>query len=538
MALSAADLAGTTEAARSAARTALVAYLQPFFPTLAIRAGQLADLALGVAGAAAAAVETRAEAVAASVNPEEALAAGGYDAELLDAVLAGRGVTRRPAAAAAGVAALKFSDDALRTVPAGYRLRTADGVGYATASAYRVLPTTGSVAVTGDVVLVADPAGGYAAPVAVTADATGATANRPAGTALTPASALANQTGAYLSTDAAGGADAESDAALLLRLPAATAPRTAAAPTGAVGLVTDATPSVSDARTLGFGEEGMARGRSVLTGQQPGCLDVWVREAVLGRTYLAVTATLVDDSGPYGVWQFAVGAGDAPGWLFLEKVVQAGSRQAAGYQPSTSTFGYDLSGAGSPPNVTTAADAAFTRYATATFRFTDPDTSISGLTVNVSTRSYEAVLRSLTSLDTAQDAVEDPAAASSGGDCLVRGACPVTVEVTATVRTPAGVTLTTAAAATAVAAAVNATPINNRLSTTDVVGRAAAFLPAGCSLQLSDWAGRVYPTTGAPFTVSGTSGLEVSADFGSGLGPKTVAFYADPEDVDATVQTP
>lgn len=533
MPITAADLAGTSAASRAAARAALVAYLQDLFPTLSVRSGPLADLALGVAGAALAAVEDRAATVTASVDPETALAEGGYDPDLLAAILAGRGVARRPSAAAAGAAGIKFSDDARRTVQAGFRLKTADGTYYAVSAATRLLSTTETATATGDVVLVAYPGGGYVGVVPVAAAATGAAGNRPAGTALTADTALSGQTAAFLTEDAAGGADAETDAALLARLPAAQAPLTVASADGAAGVVEAAATAITAVATLGFGQEGMSRGRSVLTGQQPGCLDVWVREAGLSRVYLTVTATLVDAGG---VWQFSVGVDDAPGWLFLERIVQKGAFQATGYQPSATYPGYDLTGAAVLPNVTTAADAAMSRYMTGTFRFTDPDTSTSGLTVNTSTREYTAVLRGLADIAAAQAAVEDPGAAAGGGDCLVRGACPVVVTVTALARAPAGVTLTTAQVASAIADAVNATGINNRLSAAEVVARASALLPVGSYLQLSGWSGIVHPTNAVPATVTGSAGLEVGEDYPAGLGPLTVAFYADPEGVTVTVE--
>jgi hypothetical protein len=110
------------------------------------------------------------------------------------------------------------------------------------------------------------------------------------------------------------------------------------------------------------------------------------------------------------------------------------------------------------------------------------------------------------------------------------------VSVTALARAPAGVALTAAQVGAAVAAAVNATGINNRLSAAEVVARASTILPVGSYLQLSGWSGIVHPTNAVPVTVTGAAGLEVGEDYPAGLGPLTVAFYADPEGVTATVE--
>jgi hypothetical protein len=159
--------ATTTETV--AARTLITTLLQEQYPNLSVRVGPLADLVCGPSAGVLAAVDARAAADVASLNPETALAAGGYDETVLAAALAGRGVTRRAASSAAGSATLVFSDATTRYVPTGFRLATADGVYYAASAQTRLLPPTGTVVMAGtDVLMVAVPGGGgYAGVVPV-----------------------------------------------------------------------------------------------------------------------------------------------------------------------------------------------------------------------------------------------------------------------------------------------------------------------------------------------------------------------------------
>lgn len=531
-----AELEGADAAAVATARAQVLTYLSDRFPALRLRAGQFTDLVVGPATDALAAVRALGAAQAASLNPETALASGGYDETVLAAALAGRGVTRGAAAFATGTIGLELTNYGV-TVPSGFRVYTADGVYYATTGAARVqAPGT---AVTGaDVAAVALPGGGYGAVVPVKAAATGAAANRPAGTALTAVTPVVYQTGVYLATDAAGGADAETDGALLARLPAATSPRTVASATGTAAVVAAAAPGLAPVSVIGFGHAGMRRGRSALTLQSPGRADARVRVASApSRVRVPVTATLVA-TAPYGRWRFTLGPTAGPGRFLIERVARtAAALTTGGYQPAALTYGYDVSAAGAPVDVRTAADAALSAYAAVTVEFLDPDTSTVGLTVGSSTKTYDAVIRTVPGLAAAQAAVEAPGARAAGGDCLVRAAVPVMVALDAVATVVSGTVLTPAQVAAAVAAAVNGNGISQTLSAASVAARAGALLPAGTALTVSTFVGSVYPGAADSFTVSGATGLTVPTDWSAGVGPDAVAYYCDPEAVTASVQT-
>lgn len=540
MSSTAAQLAEATSDDITAARLALVAYLQERHPTLTLRGGPLADLVLSPASDALAAVDVRAAASRASLNPETALADGGYDEELLASVLAGRGVTRGAATKASGTVVLQLSQSTTRAVPSGFRLRSADGTIFVTSSGVRLLSPGQTALLPNDTVLVEVPGGlSWIGTVPVTAQLTGDSGNLTAGSALTAVDTLDTLTGAWAASDLAGGADEETDAELLVRLPSATAPRTAASMAGAEGLIRDAVPAISYVSAVKFGDAALMRGRSVLSTQTPGRFDLRYRtDAAPSRERVTVTATYQGLAGPYGTWQFALARDEAPARFRVEKVLQEDALiTAAGYVPTAVTPGYSLSGVSNPPDIRSVADASLSRYATAIVVFTDPDTVTDDLTAGVSTRDYDAICRLIPSVEDAQDAVDDADARAAGGDCLVRTAVPVLVAVTAVATVASGVTLTAGELRAAVAAAVNATGFSRTLSAATVAANAVARLPQGTSLSLSGWSGTIYPidsSTSFAATV-GADGLSVAVNYDRNISDATVAYYCDPESVTASV---
>ena len=534
--VTAADLAGASDADVTNARAALSSFLQSKFPTLSLTSSQLADLVLGPSAVALAAVEAYGESVAASFDPAVALASGVYDVATLNSVLAGRGVTRNAASTASGFIGVKFSVDTTRTIPINWTVKTADGVQFKTTTTVTVLPSGSTPTSSVQVAAVVDPTGGYSVSVPASAVNSGANGNVLAGTALTAVSSTLDGTisSVWASSTFTGGADVESDAALLTRLPAATAPRTTGSAAGAVGILTNAVPSVSYATSVGFGDPVLVRGRSVLASQSPGRQDVWFRFATSPvRNAISVTATYVDTVGPNGVWRFTLPVGVAAGLYTVEKVVRSGTAiTATGYTPTVVTFGFDLSQDVNPPDVRTVTDAALTSYTTAVVTFTDVDTPTAGLTLNTSTKAYTAVVRQIPYVSAAQTALSASSVSVAGGDCLARGALPASVSVTASYTPAVGVTLTSAQVQAAVAAAVNATGVSNTLSVPAVTADALSRLPAGTTLQLSNWSATLYPVDNSSnVTVSGTTALTFATDYARNISPKSVAFYLDPANV-------
>jgi len=540
MPTTAADLAGATDSQILAARNALIAYLQERWPNLAIRGGPLADLVLGPSGNALAAVDVIAAEAALSYNPEEALAQGGYNSTILDSVLAGRGVQRTQAAAASGSAGIRLTSSTTRSFPAGFKFQTADGVEFATSQSTRLLAPGSTAVLANDYVLVADAEGEtFLAVVAISCRTTGLSGNRAAGTTLEAVDTFDSLDSAWIAVDTAGGLDEETDAELLARLPAASAPRTAASIAGAEGLIRDAIPAASTLSSIKFGDPEMVRGRSVLSTQTPGRFDVRFRtESSPSREGTTVEAELISiDPEDIGTWRFTLTRDISPGRFLVEKILRTDQGVTeAGINP-TVTPGFDLSDIDDPPDIRSVADAALTRYATALVTFADPSTSTTGLEVG-DMKDYQVVCRLIAGVEDGQAAVDVADAKAAGGDCLVRTAVPCLVSVTAAATPAAGVSVTVAEVRAAVAQAINsAAKIDSRLLASQVAAEAAVILPKGTALLLSNWSGTIYPNDGDDpvMATADQLGLTVADNLPRNISAATVAYYCDPESVTASV---
>lgn len=536
MTVTVAELAGATDEEISSVRSVLTSYLQSLYPNLSVRACQLADLLLGPASVALAAVEHRGTQIENSVNPETALASGDYDTTTLDSVLAGRGVARIAAATATGSIALVFNTNTQRQIPAGTQFETADGTIIKTSSASRILSSGSTATSSNDVVLTDTGSGSYFCTIEAQASSSGADGNRVAGVTLTPVSTISGLSAAYVAEDLTGGRDEETDAELLARLPSATAPRTADSAYGATGVIQDAYDYLHVA-AVGFGHPGMLRGRSVLTGQSPGRSDMRVKVGNSpSRLRLRVTATLDAINTGIGTWRATIERGDCPGWFLVEKAIKTTDvLTATGFTINTVTPGYDIIDIDSPPDIKSVLDAALSYYSTVTVKFEDNTTSTAGLVINTSTKDYDLVVRYIPGIQVSQEAVDADNVRPAGGDCLVRAVIPVMVSLDAAVTVKSGVTLTSDEAATAIARAINESDIGTSLSSARVAADALSYLPSGTTLQLSNWEGIIYPVNTTLINITGTDGLVVSTDWSNGIGEDTVGFYADSSSINVVM---
>lgn len=523
-----------TDASVARYRALLTTFVRERYPGLAVAGGPLADLLLGPGGTVLAAVGAAADAAEATVDLEAALATGTADPAVLDALLAARGVTRRPGAKATGAAVLTVAALATVTVGPGSTFETADGLVFVPAQTYTLYPPGSDVFLAGDVAGTEIADGNYEATVEVQAQADGAAGNKPGGTTLTADPAVANLLAGRVASGLTGGADEESDAELLARLDDAQAPAVAGSRAGVENLVAAEVGADAVTAVVGFGHPGLRRGASGVALQPAGRCDARVRTPLLGRTYARVEAELQSVVGPVGTWRFALTKDDVPGWVIVPRVVQTGATTDAGYAVTELTRGYDVAGVSNPPDVRSATDAAGSAYAIMSGEFADTDTDASGLTPG-DTREYDVEVRLVVGIGAAQASVMLPEHASPGADCLVRAATPVLVTLSLTVRVPAGATVDTGlVAATAATAVGTASGLSGRLYASAVLAAVTPTLPAGGSVTAAAMSGAIYEPDGSVGNVTGTD-LIPTTDYANGVGPDVTAFYADPEDVAVSV---
>jgi hypothetical protein len=528
MATTVAELAPATTAAETEAAAAVRAYLKERFPTLPVDGGPAADLTVAPMAVALAAV--RAEAEAAATPVEDALRSG-TDPDALADQLAARGVTRIPAAAATGTAALSLTADQAVALVAGTTLLAADGTAYTPDRSYQFLPSTTAPSGAPDEVVLVAYGVRYVGTFGVVAAAAAAAGNKPAGTTLAGPTSLPAGTVLYLHADATGGRDAEDADELLVRLADALEPATTATAAGVRNLASGVSGPSADVRVVGFGHAALRRGALAVGLSAAGRLDVVSRvPGAAGRLFVSVTATLVATPGGLGEWQFSAAA---PGLLWPEAAYQSGQEGTGAAYPVTFVawgVAADVDG----HDVRTGADAAGSAYAAVTGRFVDPATSVSGLVVGTSTRGYTVAVRVGAGVAALQAALDDPAAAAAGLDALARAPTPVRLTVAAvTVYAATAAAVDTAAVAAAYAAAVNA-GISDRLYGTAAAAAAVAAAPAGARVVTTALSGTTYMRDGTLVNLSGTDTIVAAADPTRGVTADTLGFYLDPESVTVT----
>lgn len=523
----AADLAAAPSADETLAAAAVRAYLLERFPALPYDGGPAADLVVAPSAAALAAV--RQEAAASDVTLAEALAAGTDPATLTDQ-LAEAGLTQTPATAASGTIAVSLTANQTLAIATAAVFTAVDGTTFSPDKSYQLLPTGSTATGSDQVVLVASGARfvGLIGGVAVTAGAAG---NKPAGTPLTPPSELPSGTAAYAAADFTGGVDAESAASLLARLEDAREPLTTASAGGLRNLVRDAAGTDTVVAVVGFGHAANRRALVAAGVYAPGRVDVTIRRpGALGRVYVTVTATYVATSGGFGVWQFTAAV---PGASHPERAYQSGTQVSlAGYPVTMTARGYS---GGTGHQFVTNVDAAGSAYATVTGRFTDPDTSISGLILGVSTKSYTVAVRAADAIDDCQDAFDGADAAAAGFDVLARGPAAVMVSASVYFVTPVPSAVNQDAVKQAYADAINATGLATTVYGSAAAAACLAAAPSGSRANTTSMSGAGYGRDAVTTSVVGTDKLVVTTDVNAGFTADACAFYCDPANVTLSI---
>ena len=470
------------------------------------------------------------------------------DSDTLGNLASNYGIVPLEAASSTGTAAVVVSVSAVLVIPRGFTFTDPAGRSYEAAATFTARTTSGDVISTTDRLLTLQGDGNYAFTITLNDSDTGTAGNIPRLTALTPSATLANFERSYASSSFTGGRDDETATALLLRARTSWTSRSASSRAGVEAVLRSVSgyetmPGVS---VVGFGDAEQKRNHAVFPVTMPGRCDAWVRTGGLWDTVsLTKTATLVGTVGSTGIWQFTILRDDAPGFYEIEKIALPANidLDTNGYTITLETRGYDVSaGSGDAltylPDITSATEAGYSRYSTATVRFNDTDTSLSGLTVGVSTKSYSVLVRTPAGIEELQDAISD-SDARSFGDVLVRGAVPCTVSVSITISTQAGATAPTSAGAKAyVADTINGTGFFGSLTSATLLGGLTTLLPSGSYVSSLSMSGSLRRPDGTTVSLASTgTALTPTTDTANLISSKTVCFFCREDDVTVTLSS-
>lgn len=461
------------------------------------------------------------------------------DPSLVDDVLSNFRVTRKAGDFARGEVAVVKDNDLTTTYAVGAEF-TAAGRLYVTEKVYTAKAEAELINSDADRLITERSDGNFVFTVPVIAAEAGEAGRVPKDTVVVPDAVPTGFVAAYAAGDFTDGRDAETNDALLMRLQQGVA---AKAPSNRVNMNAmlreiEAFSRVSATSIVGYGDPEMLRDMHwVFPVHGGGRCDWYVRtDEPLTRAVLTKTATLVEKRGVNGVWQFSLGRDDAPGFYEVAKVRLPGDEAfAGGFEVVSDVRGFDLSGDGFRPDVLTAAEAAYTRFQTATVQILDSVTDVTDMTVG-DRQDYEFDARGLPLVAEIQDTMSGRDVRAYGSDVLVKAPVPCFVQISFTVHKKASEPdPDVAGIKAAVAALVNQTPFTGRLYAGRVHDVVHAYLKNETSVGAIDMFGRLRYPDGSTKYVRDGDVLTIPDEPADMVSPKTVQFFSSPEDVGVSI---
>jgi hypothetical protein len=463
------------------------------------------------------------------------------DPDLVDDVLSNFRVTRLPGVASAGEVTVVVSDDVTVTVAKG-SVWQANGRNFLASDVFTAKAEAAQVAAPGDRLLTRTADGNWSFTIGVVADRPGSAYSVRKDTVVAPLMVPPRYVTSYAASDFSAGRDAETNQDLLTRV------RQGLAATGlGGGADSEATlrgvpdfERVSALSVVGMGMPEMLRDRhGVFPVSGGGRVDWYVRtQPQVRRQLLTKRATLVSAGQGGGVWQLSVARVDAPGFYELANVrpVEAGDA-SGGLQILSDARAADLTGPGWVPDVSpSSAEWAFTAFQTAVVQFLDPQTPAGSAAGLQSDYQLEAI--GLPQIGDIQDYFSRDGVRPAAYDLLVKAPVPCFVQLRLTVYKSSGqADPDLAAIKAALCAVVNGVGFVGALYASALQSAAHAYLLGGQTVSSIDLFSRLRYPDGSNRYLRSTEVLRVPAEPARMVSPRTVQFFAAPEDVVVSVVT-
>ena len=459
------------------------------------------------------------------------------DPDMVDRLLSNFRVVRREGSNAAGPVTVVVDRLSPLSVPKGTKFES-NGLTFTTNAAYAARTSAASVVTATDRLL--RPAGGtdYAFTVDVTAEAPGAAGMLKRGTPLTPQTLIQNYVRAAAGADFSGGVDTETNEELLSRLQEGLADRSSSNRVTISSMVRNEPDfaGVLAVSSVGYGDPEQVRYHSIFPVAHGGRVDVYARTQALPREVkLTKSCSLVEKRAAGGVWQFSLARDDAPGFYEVRRVVVSGADETAqtGFEVLETVRGFDLAGDGTgfTPDVETADEAAFSRYQTATVRFLDTDTDVSGTAVGAKA-DYDAVVSVMPLVAELQSFLGGRDRRPAAADLLVKAPVPMYLTLNLNLYKRSGQEdPDVGAVKTALAAYVNSLGFAGRLDASALAHVVLRNVPDGMTASAVDMFGRIVKPDGTLKYVRSDETLLVPDLTATMVSPRTVAIYLDPDDV-------
>lgn len=463
------------------------------------------------------------------------------DPDAVDDVLSNFRVDRKLGRKSTGDVTVVVADDVTVTIAEG-AVWESRGRQFVTPRVYTAKAEAAQVNATGDRLLTRLADGTWAFTITVEAAEEGDAYAVAKDTLVAPVVVPPNYVNSYAAADFSPGLLPETNEEVLARLQEGVAAKALSnrGNMAAALRAVEAFSRVVAMSVVGAGDAELTRAyHSVLPIALGGRCDWYVRTQERAvQLALAVEARLVEKNADgTGVWQFAVGKDAAPGVYEFRDVRPAAADPAlGGYEVVADERGLDLTGDGWRPDLRTAAEAAYSPYATAVVRFLDT-TDHAAVAVGAA-RAYTAGAVVMPQVADVQALVGGRDVRPYGGDVLVKAPVPCFLTVNFTVQKRTGQDdPDVAGIRAAVAHAANTVGFVGALYASQVQDAVSPYLADGQTVGAIDMHGRIRYPDGSTYYLRDAEVLQVPDDPGAMVSPRTVQFFADPDTVGVTVVT-
>lgn len=472
------------------------------------------------------------------------------DTDIVDAVLSNYRVTRTESAASTGEVTIVVSTQSALTLPAG-TLFTVGGTVFslATTSGISVRTSTAQVSSADDRVLELLQDGSYAFTVPVIASTAGAIAMIKRSATVSVSPQPLTFVNAYAANDFSTGTAAETNAQLMNRFQEGLAAKAWSNRVNISAMIKAeaAYSSVSAVSVIGMSDAEMKRDQhSILPISLGGRSDIYVRSAQTpSATNAQITATFVSKTLDAttgacvgGTWQFGVTAAEIPGFYEIARVAltTAGATDT-GYEVTSIVRGYDLGTDDPAPDITSAKEAAFSKYQTATIQFLDTDTDVTSAVAGTTQVTYDVTFSHMPLISSLQDFCGGRDVRNPAGDVLVKGAVPCILSLNFTIKKPVTESEPDLdAIRSALVLNINALGFAKRLHASRVADVVSSFITDGSALSSIDMFGRIIAPSGIDIFARDADVLEIPNRPDDLVTPRTVILILDSDNIGITVE--
>ena len=464
------------------------------------------------------------------------------DTDLVNDVLSNFRLDRKAGTLARGTIAIILSDDITVTFGRG-SIFEARGLQYTTTEVYTAKAQAAQINTTTDRLITATADGRFMFTLEVEAVAEGANYNLDKGTLIVPSSPPPTYVTSYATIDFTSGIAAETNTEVLTRLQEGISAQTLSNRVNMAAFLRgiEAYSRVIGMSIIGYGDAEMLRDKhSIFPVAYGGRVDWYVRSENLPTTVqLTRTATrLAEDNNTAPVWQIALDRDAAPGFYEVRAVRPKGTSSISGTLPILSdTRSYDLTTTDFVPDITSAEEAAYSRYQTAILKFRDTTQSISAYSFGA-TLEYDVDVTYMPLIADIQTTVSSRDVRHYGADCLVKAPIPCFVQISFIIYKQANeATPDSAAIQLAVSTTINAIGFVGRIYASKIQDAVHGYLSSNSSVGSIDIFGRIRYPDGTTQYIRGPELIQVPADTAKMVSHRTVQFFCRPEDVFVNIET-